>query len=271
MSRGMIAGLMVWLLAGPALACHTTDYLAIDLPPRSADPVHDALLLAYPDLQITPDGGSWSVDGAAWHSMGQMDTGDPKVTLAQADLRDQFRYAYPLAFDLERRKRPFHDPGRPRNDRFFRALYGADADHVRRSLVAVGNVDPNSGDFTVTTRHGVDCQLAAALAQIAPTEEHRAAFRDAGGGFNWRFIAGTNRLSAHSFGIVIDLNPEVGQYWRWSRGAEGAAGPYQNRVPEQIVRAMERYGFIWGGKWHHFDGMHFEYRPELILYSRLTD
>jgi hypothetical protein len=33
---------------------------------------------------------------------------------------------------------------------------------------------------------------------------------------------------------------------------------------------MERFGFIWGGKWHHFDGMHFEYRPELILYARLV-
>ena len=268
----MIAGTILCLLAIPAQACRPTDYLAVDLPPGSEDPIRDALLLAYPDLQITPDGASWSSDGVMWHSMGQMDSGDPKITLEQADLRDQFRYLYPLEFDLERRKQPFEDPGRPRNDKFFRALYGNDADSVRQSLVMVGNLGPGSGYFTVTTRRGVDCQLAAALALIAASgEEHTSVFRDAGGGFNWRVIAGTDRLSAHSFGVAVDLNPEIGQYWRWTGAAEGAVGTYQNRVPEQIVRAMERYGFIWGGKWHHYDGMHFEYRPELILYSRLID
>jgi hypothetical protein len=32
----------------------------------------------------------------------------------------------------------------------------------------------------------------------------------------------------------------------------------------EIVDVFERHGFIWGGKWYHFDTMHFEYRPELI-------
>ena len=26
----------------------------------------------------------------------------------------------------------------------------------------------------------------------------------------------------------------------------------------------EKYGFIWGGRWYHFDTMHFEYRPEIL-------
>jgi hypothetical protein len=30
------------------------------------------------------------------------------------------------------------------------------------------------------------------------------------------------------------------------------------------VDIFERHGFIWGGKWGHFDTMHFEYRPELL-------
>ena len=33
--------------------------------------------------------------------------------------------------------------------------------------------------------------------------------------------------------------------------------------PESL-KTFEKYGFIWGGKWYHFDTMHFEYRPELI-------
>jgi hypothetical protein len=35
-------------------------------------------------------------------------------------------------------------------------------------------------------------------------------------------------------------------------------------MPEEIVAIFEKHGFIWGGKWYHFDTMHFEYRPELL-------
>ena len=39
---------------------------------------------------------------------------------------------------------------------------------------------------------------------------------------------------------------------------------YRNRMPKEIVDIFERHGFIWGGKWYHYDTMHFEYRPELL-------
>jgi peptidoglycan LD-endopeptidase CwlK len=41
---------------------------------------------------------------------------------------------------------------------------------------------------------------------------------------------------------------------------------YSNSIPRQIVLVFEKYGFIWGGKWYHYDTMHFEYRPELFEY-----
>ena len=34
--------------------------------------------------------------------------------------------------------------------------------------------------------------------------------------------------------------------------------------PWEIVLIFEKYGFIWGGKWHHYDTVHFEYRPEML-------
>ena len=95
-------------------------------------------------------------------------------------------------------------------------------------------------------------------------------FATVGGSFNWRMIAGTKRLGAHSFGIAVDFNRVLGGYWRGSGAAEGKVGDYVNLYPEALVRQMERFGFIWGGKWHHFDAMHFEYRPELKLYARLV-
>lgn len=38
---------------------------------------------------------------------------------------------------------------------------------------------------------------------------------------------------------------------------------YANRIPLEIVGVFEKYGFVWGGRWYHFDTMHFEYRPEI--------
>jgi hypothetical protein len=77
------------------------------------------------------------------------------------------------------------------------------------------------------------------------------------GTFNHRNIAGTTRLSAHAWGIAIDLDTKNADYWRWSP-------QYRNRIPKEIVDVFERHGFIWGGRWAHFDTMHFEYRPELL-------
>jgi hypothetical protein len=39
----------------------------------------------------------------------------------------------------------------------------------------------------------------------------------------------------------------------------------------EIVAIFERHGFIWGGRWSHFDTMHFEYRPELLGYHPEAD
>ena len=43
----------------------------------------------------------------------------------------------------------------------------------------------------------------------------------------------------------------------------------QQSYPAAIVAAFEAEGFIWGGKWHEYDLMHFEYRPELICKARI--
>jgi hypothetical protein len=65
----------------------------------------------------------------------------------------------------------------------------------------------------------------------------------------------------HAYGAAIDLNLGYANYWMWEKDR---AARYVNRMPPSIVEIFERHGFIWGGKWHHFDTMHFEYRPELL-------
>lgn len=82
-------------------------------------------------------------------------------------------------------------------------------------------------------------------------------------GWNWRYIKNTNRLSAHSFGVAIDVAASLVEYWEWDNDANGSYA-WHNSMPQAIVDAFEAEWFIWGGRWNHYDTMHFEFRPELF-------
>jgi len=96
------------------------------------------------------------------------------------------------------------------------------------------------------------------LAYLRPTQ----------GTYNCRAIAQTKRRSAHSYGIAIDIAAAHSHYWLWSKPDPRGRIPYKNDTPWEIVRIFEKHGFIWGGKWYHYDTMHFEYRPEIIAAAR---
>lgn len=253
-------------------ACQAIDFQTVPLP-SGDDPIAVlALLAAYPELSfdaqqsmiIMPNGNSLALGDV--RGVGASDR------LQSATIAEQFLYPYPLDFDLEARRTPWVDPGRLRNDAFFRQLYFQDKASARKTLSKVVYLHGAKASFYMTGRNGVDCQLAAVFADLMPHQKQVAKFfNKVGGSFNWRKISGTNRLSAHSFGMALDLNTALGQYWKWSGAKVGAAHDYNNKYPEELVAIFEKYGFIWGGKWHHFDGMHFEYRPELILYARLLE
>lgn len=254
-----------------AAACQPRDFFGLDLPQQDSPHELLALQTAYSDLIVSSDSKAVSLDGQTWFELGEIRAIAPEAALRDPTLREQFKYRYPLAFDLKLREEPFFDPGRLRQSAFFEALYFTTADAARASLQSVRAPGLMAGAFQVTRKRNVACQLEAALAAlVATSEDYSALFAGAGGGFNWRQIAGTTRLSTHSFGIAVDVNAQIGKYWRWTGAPAGAVPHYDNEIPESLVTTMERFGFIWGGKWHHFDGMHFEYRPELILFSRMT-
>jgi hypothetical protein len=97
------------------------------------------------------------------------------------------------------------------------------------------------------------------------------------GAYNWREIRGTSRMSYHSWGLAIDIQPkQLGNkaiYWRWeqARNENWMLVPLEARwkPPLKVIEAFEQEGFIWGGKWALYDNMHFEYRPELHELKRL--
>lgn len=269
-----LVGLSLALGLLPAVAtaaCVPRDLMAIPILLEGRTPLAAALELAYPGLTVDIAAGTVSVAGHSPLPLGEAPDRPAKARLEDSSIAEQFVQVYPLTFDLASRSEPWFDPGRARNDAFFRALYGTREADVAKTLVRVDYPGAAGARFSMTTRQCAANQLAAALAAIAAEGPvMNPYFSDIGGSFNWRKIAGTPRLSAHSFGIAVDFNTRLGGYWRWSGATEGDAGVYDNQYPEALVRHMERFGFIWGGKWHHFDGMHFEYRPELILYARMV-
>lgn len=71
------------------------------------------------------------------------------------------------------------------------------------------------------------------------------------GAYNYRMMRGSSRLSMHSWGCAIDLDPD--------RNAMGDTTPNFANVPE-VVAAFESEGWVWGGHWsgRGCDGMHFQ-------------
>ncbi len=176
--------------------------------------------------------------------------------LNNPDIEDMFKFRYPRAFVT--RMGLNQDPGRIRYEPLFRAIYGNSASEVRRNLVRVKWIDGKY--ILVTKKERVADRIRAIAKELnALPPSYKKFLTPIGGTFKWRKIAGTSRLSVHSFGAAIDIRVKYSAYWRWSKGK-----PYKNQIPAKIVQIFEKYGFIWGGKWYHYDTMHFEYRPELF-------
>lgn len=166
---------------------------------------------------------------------------------------------------------PDFDPGRIRVEAFFNGVYGSTAKQVKDNLVPVKFI---GGSVPFNAKNGAAAALAKVaenLTQVLREDPGLKAFLvPLGGSYNRRPIAGTNRLSPHSWGIAIDLNASKGKYWRWGKGLGGMELlRMQLDFPWKIIAAFEAHGFIWGGKWFHYDTMHFEYRPELLAKARL--
>ncbi len=163
------------------------------------------------------------------------------------------------------------DPGRFRVGAFFNKVYGASSVEVRKNMVKVNfcgiGVWFNSRNNAAAALEKVNLELSAL---IKNQPQLRRYIKPLGGSFNWRVIAGTQRLSPHAWGIAVDLNAKHGAYWRWGKKTEEALLKLRNDYPAAIVEIFEKNKFIWGGKWYHYDLMHFEYRPELFIKTNLT-
>lgn len=225
------------------------------------------LLAAYPDHLARIDGNV-----LVWRDGTQtaIDDGTGRKPflrwLAAPDIEDMLVVPYPPG-PLAGPPPPDTDPGRARNAEFFARMYGdCRRGEVEKHLVDVVWLPRKAGQrLRVSRINGVAARLEAVSRELDKLPARFDRFlKPAAGGYVCRAIAGTDRASAHGYGIAVDIAVGPSDYWRWAKPGAGGAYAYRNRVPYEIVEVFERHGFIWGGKWHHYDTMHFEYRPELL-------
>jgi D-alanyl-D-alanine carboxypeptidase len=224
-----------------------------------------AFIEAYPEQLSRIDGGD-----LIWRDGTRMPVNDGRGTkphaamLAAPDIKDMLATAYPSGTMSAPPERDV-DPGRARNVAFFNKMYGdCTTGGVTAQLVEVVWLPRKWGKtLKATAINGVADKLAAVSRELdALPTAFDAYLIPPAGTYVCRLIAGTTRVSAHGYGIAIDLATARSDYWLWANPSDGSV--YRNRMPPEIVAIFEKYGFIWGGKWYHYDTMHFEYRPELL-------
>ncbi|MCX7884234.1 MAG: M15 family metallopeptidase [Caloramator sp.] len=186
--------------------------------------------------------------------------------ILNADIQDMMEQIYPLNTENKIMREDF-DPGRARCYSFFKAIYGNSKSEIEKNLILVKTP---FGRFNFNKNNNAALYFENALKEIGNISFKNKNIRrnviPLSGTFNYRNIAGTNNLSAHSFGIAVDLSVNKNDYWKWASRQDG-----QKRLesyPKEIVSIFEKNNFIWGGKWGHFDIMHYEYRPEIIFKAK---
>ena len=250
----------LWILCATAGACGLG--LAATAPPT---PAAECVRRAYPEHVCDVRAGYVLWCDGSMMPWGDALEGEPlAVRLERTSIAGMMSIPYPVG--EQGAPAVDEDPGRIRHDPFFAKMYGGSREAVASTTRRVRWMPESGGKvLRVTTVNGVDAALERVSERLeALGPELRAVAKQTSGGFVWRAIKGTDRRSAHSWGIAVDVAVPHSHYWKWTRPQADGTYPYRNTMPRAIVDAFEAEGFIWGGRWYHYDTMHFEYRPELL-------
>ena len=228
-----------------------------------------ALLTAYPnyvkgyknDSLMLADGTLMVYDDGREKSFNQK--------LDDADPEDMFAFIY----DRTAKKPSYlQDAGRSRCEVLFKMMYGNSESAVRQKLI---QVEWFGEQVLFTPINGAADSLRAIALDITahPKFTKLQPYLKSSGSFYWRKVRGTNRQSAHSYGMTIDIGVNHSNYWLWKNPGKKETDTivYANQMPTELVDIFERHGFIWGGRWYHYDTMHFEFRPEILIYNSLNN
>jgi len=182
------------------------------------------------------------------------------------DLQDMLEVIYPIS-EINNLMDKNYDPGRTRVYSLLKEVYGGYKGNIEKNLV---NVRVGNKNFSFNNNNKAAESLKAAMEEINNAMKYNKNIYSftfpSSGTYNYRVISGTSRLSPHSFGIAIDLKRDNNDYWKWTSRKNGEER--LKKYPKELVKIFEKHNFIWGGKWGHFDILHFEYRPEFIIKAK---
>lgn len=186
--------------------------------------------------------------------------------LNNPDLQDMLEQIYPLESVTKLMDKNF-DPGRSRVYALTETVYGASRQQIEKNLTMVhtgyGSFQFNKNNKAAEALNNSFKELRGMASENKKISSFLA---PCSGTYNYRIIAGTGRLSPHAFGTAIDLASDRRDYWKWATREQG-----EKRLlsySKEVVEVFEKNNFVWGGKWGHFDILHFEYRPEIILKAK---
>ncbi|TVR55703.1 MAG: M15 family peptidase [Spirochaetaceae bacterium] len=229
----------------------------------------DSTWYFWADGRMLPESERDAADSYARYNFSPYTPGPPRLRTVEPDQAERLR-RYTSAIE-------FLQP--PRHPGFTNALYRIEnrADTFREILpVSFLGMRTNVHRMITDPLSRVEREITDAMQAEPEVRAFVRSLRQASG-FVWRNISGSQTMSYHAYGIAVDLLPAGYSnrfaYWRWARAAgivEWWEVPFERRwsVPQPVIDAFERNGFVWGGKWLRFDAIHFEYRPEILLLSR---
>ncbi len=249
---------MVWLGCGHAGLLVGACRRAI------AASVND-LLRAYPDELAGFDGTN-----LIWRDGTRMPVDDGRhdksleEQLRHGSILDQLRLRYPAGAPLL--PPPPDDPGRVRNRAFFDKMYGD---------CKLGRWPRTWCPWSGCRRPGdTSSESPASTVSIGSWQRSRANWMNCRRRISDTFTrlaeptrAGRSPIpgrQACTPGARRSISTRGSRITGCGGDRRADVPAYVDRIPADIVAVFERHGFIWGGRWAHFDTMHFEYRPELL-------
>src|SRR6516162_622447 len=259
----MIFRVVLTLLLSMAPSAVRLTQAATSLPPDASA----ALLKAYPDFldRIEENDLVWK-DGTRMHIDDGKGAKAFDAMLNDPDIKDMFLMKYPVGEKGIAPEVDF-DPGRVRYAPFFQKMYGdcRTKGFMTNAADVVWLPSKDGRKVKFTKINGAAEALQNVSNELDKLPGRFLVYlRPSQGTYNCRPIMGTDRQSAHGYGIAIDIAAAHSHYWLLSKPDGDGRIRYKNEIPWEIVRIFEKHGFIWGGKWYHYDTMHFEYRPEII-------
>ena len=218
------------------------------------------LMLNYPGVKAVRDNTVFFADGTS------LPYDDKKIKslngkLVNPDIEDQFAQDYP-AFTKIEAPDYFDAPGRFINEPLLKKLYGDGISEVERNLVVVDWLPGHGGKKLLFNKNE---NAAAQLRKVSDELDklpdnfikHLTAIEHTY--YYDRAIAAADPSITHKYGIAIDFAGGNSNYRLLEKEYR-----YHKEMPQRIVEIFEKHGFVWGGRWYHYDTMHFEYRPEMF-------